>query len=179
MTLQYCHSGLDPESSLFDLDSRFRGNESSRLIVKKGDIGVNANYLPQASNSGIYSSLGIWFTDDLVIPRHHTTDASCIPTSVASPDIISSSPSPLAPTNYLSSLVTAFPPTYTFPHLVAVVISLCPNVPSHNLRKRMTPSNFKISPMITRSTGRTGKKEDCFFHQMFTLRQSRKLIITP
>ena len=34
MTLQCCHSGLDPESSLFNLDSRFRGNGSSRIIVK-------------------------------------------------------------------------------------------------------------------------------------------------
>ena len=23
----FCHSGLDPESSVFDLDSRFRGND--------------------------------------------------------------------------------------------------------------------------------------------------------
>ena len=34
MTLQSCHSGLDPESSLFNLDSRFRGNDSSQIIVK-------------------------------------------------------------------------------------------------------------------------------------------------
>jgi hypothetical protein len=29
-----CHSGLDPESSLFNLDSRFRGNDNSKIIVK-------------------------------------------------------------------------------------------------------------------------------------------------
>src|SRR4030042_6013375 len=34
MTLQSCHSGLDPESSFFYLDSRFRGNDISRIIVK-------------------------------------------------------------------------------------------------------------------------------------------------
>jgi hypothetical protein len=34
MTLQSCHSGLDPESSLFNLDSRFPGNDSSQIIVK-------------------------------------------------------------------------------------------------------------------------------------------------
>jgi hypothetical protein len=28
-----CHSGLDPESSLSNLDSRFRGNDSSPIIV--------------------------------------------------------------------------------------------------------------------------------------------------
>ena len=41
MTLQYCHSGLDPESSLFNLDSRFRGNDvwipaSAGMTGKKG-----------------------------------------------------------------------------------------------------------------------------------------------
>jgi hypothetical protein len=34
MTLQSCHSGLDPESSLFYLDSRFRRNDISKIIVK-------------------------------------------------------------------------------------------------------------------------------------------------
>ena len=42
ITLQSCHSGppittfegrLDPESSLFNLDSRFRGNDDIRTIV--------------------------------------------------------------------------------------------------------------------------------------------------
>jgi hypothetical protein len=28
-----CHSGLDPESSLSNLDSRFRGNDGSPIIV--------------------------------------------------------------------------------------------------------------------------------------------------
>jgi len=43
MTLQFCHSGLDlacpapnaGESSLFNLDSRFCGNDSPEIIVKK------------------------------------------------------------------------------------------------------------------------------------------------
>jgi len=30
-----CHSGLDPESSLVELDSRFRGNDGSGMSVKK------------------------------------------------------------------------------------------------------------------------------------------------
>ncbi len=30
-----CHSGLDPESSLSELDSRFRGNDGSEMNVKK------------------------------------------------------------------------------------------------------------------------------------------------
>ena len=30
-----CHSGLDPESSLSDLDSRFRGNDGLGMNVKK------------------------------------------------------------------------------------------------------------------------------------------------
>jgi hypothetical protein len=30
-----CHSGLDPESSLSALDSRFRGNDDSEISVKK------------------------------------------------------------------------------------------------------------------------------------------------
>ena len=35
MTLQFCQSRLAPESSLFNLDSRFRGNDGSKIIVKK------------------------------------------------------------------------------------------------------------------------------------------------
>ena len=34
MILQCRHSGLDPESSVFNLDSRFRGNDSTGPIVK-------------------------------------------------------------------------------------------------------------------------------------------------
>jgi len=30
-----CHSGLDPESSIYKLDSRFRGNDSFGFNVKK------------------------------------------------------------------------------------------------------------------------------------------------
>ena len=30
-----CHSGLDPESSVFGLDSRLRGNDSLGVYVKK------------------------------------------------------------------------------------------------------------------------------------------------
>ncbi len=30
-----CHSGLDPESSLSELDSRFRGNDGFGINVKK------------------------------------------------------------------------------------------------------------------------------------------------
>ena len=30
-----CHSGFDPESSIFELDSRFRGNDGSKINVKK------------------------------------------------------------------------------------------------------------------------------------------------
>jgi hypothetical protein len=30
-----CHSGLDPESSIFELDSRFRGNDGFGTNVKK------------------------------------------------------------------------------------------------------------------------------------------------
>jgi len=30
-----CHSGLDPESSVSDLDSRFRGNDGFGINVKK------------------------------------------------------------------------------------------------------------------------------------------------
>ena len=30
----FCHSGLDPESSVFDLDSRFRGNDDSHHHCK-------------------------------------------------------------------------------------------------------------------------------------------------
>jgi hypothetical protein len=30
-----CHSGLDPESSLSELDSRIRGNDGSEMNVKK------------------------------------------------------------------------------------------------------------------------------------------------
>jgi hypothetical protein len=30
-----CHSGLDPESSVFTLDSRFRGNDGFGTYVKK------------------------------------------------------------------------------------------------------------------------------------------------
>ncbi|MCL4475101.1 MAG: hypothetical protein M1508_02585, partial [Nitrospirae bacterium] len=30
-----CHSGLDPESSLSELDSRFRGNDGLKIYVKK------------------------------------------------------------------------------------------------------------------------------------------------
>ena len=33
MPLQFCHSGLDPESSLFNLDSRFHGNDNSQITV--------------------------------------------------------------------------------------------------------------------------------------------------
>ncbi|MBZ0170353.1 hypothetical protein MELA_01957 [Candidatus Methylomirabilis lanthanidiphila] len=33
-----CHSGLDPESSLSALDSRFRGNDGSRMNVKRRKI---------------------------------------------------------------------------------------------------------------------------------------------
>jgi hypothetical protein len=32
--LQYRHSGLDPESSVLNLDSRFRGNDKFQIIVK-------------------------------------------------------------------------------------------------------------------------------------------------
>jgi len=32
--VQYRHSGLDPESSVLSLDSRFRGNDKSQIIVK-------------------------------------------------------------------------------------------------------------------------------------------------
>ena len=31
----FCHSGPDPESSVFGLDSRFRGNDNSWIIVKE------------------------------------------------------------------------------------------------------------------------------------------------
>ncbi|OGP93213.1 MAG: hypothetical protein A2156_14015 [Deltaproteobacteria bacterium RBG_16_48_10] len=31
----FCHSGLDPESSVFDLDSRFRGNDDSHHHCKE------------------------------------------------------------------------------------------------------------------------------------------------
>jgi len=30
-----CHSGLDPESSVFGLDSRLRGNDDFGIYVKK------------------------------------------------------------------------------------------------------------------------------------------------
>jgi hypothetical protein len=30
-----CHSGLDPESSVYRLDSRLRGNDSLKISVKK------------------------------------------------------------------------------------------------------------------------------------------------
>ncbi len=31
----FCHSGLDPESSVFNLDSRFRGNDTSHHYCKE------------------------------------------------------------------------------------------------------------------------------------------------
>jgi hypothetical protein len=30
-----CHSGVDPESRIFKLDSRVRGNDGSEIIVEK------------------------------------------------------------------------------------------------------------------------------------------------
>ena len=69
MTLQCCHSGLDPESSLKRpgfppawerrLDSRFRGNDSSRTIVK-ALLRSNALILSSASEeAGEHSVYGL------------------------------------------------------------------------------------------------------------------------
>ena len=46
---------------------------------RKGDVGVNANYLYHGSNSVISSSLAIRFTDEVVIPRNRATDAPVYP----------------------------------------------------------------------------------------------------
>ena len=40
----FCHSGLDPESSFSELDSRFRGNDGLGITVRKkirGDVAHN------------------------------------------------------------------------------------------------------------------------------------------
>ena len=53
---------------------------SHPYISIEGDVGVNTNYLSQAPNSVISSSLAIRFTEDVVIPRNRATDA---PVSIA------------------------------------------------------------------------------------------------
>ncbi len=35
----FCHSGLDPESSVFGLDFRFRGNDNFWMIVEPWEKG--------------------------------------------------------------------------------------------------------------------------------------------
>jgi len=50
MTLQYCHSGLDPESSLFNLDSRFRGNDSPTSIILEDQVNSLGESLPGVSD---------------------------------------------------------------------------------------------------------------------------------
>ena len=47
-----CHSGLDPESSISELDSRFRGNDGFGTNVKKRRIEIPPGNIVQALASG-------------------------------------------------------------------------------------------------------------------------------
>ena len=44
------------------------------VVRREGGVGVNANYLPHASDSVVSSGLAIRFTDAFVISRKRATD---------------------------------------------------------------------------------------------------------